>query len=101
MKDKTLTKPWHFLSTGASVDKFTPLGAMLMGASVFLYAFIQVRPGIHTFEQCVANTFRIVMRCSIQADQITNRGGDDAVQANSANDSIDHLQSPSSAVLEF
>ena len=43
MKDRTLTKPWNFLATGVSTDSFTPLGAALMGASVFLYAFIQVR----------------------------------------------------------
>ena len=42
MKDKTLTKPWDLLSTGVSTDSFTPLGAVLMGASVFLYSFIQV-----------------------------------------------------------
>lgn len=43
MKDRTLTKPWSVLATGVSTDNLTPLGALLMGASVFLYAFIQVR----------------------------------------------------------
>ena len=42
MKDKTLTQRWNLLKTGVSTDSFTPLGAMLMGGSVFLYAFIQV-----------------------------------------------------------
>ena len=45
MRDKKLTQRWNFLSTGVSTDGFTPLGAVLMGASVLLYAFIQVRLG--------------------------------------------------------
>ena len=42
MKDKTLTRTWQLAATGVSVDDLTPLGAILMGGSVFLYAFIQV-----------------------------------------------------------
>lgn len=42
MKDKTLTRTWKLAATGVSVDDLTPLGAILMGGSVFLYAFIQV-----------------------------------------------------------
>ena len=43
MKNKTLTKPFNLFKTGISTDSFTPLSAMLMGASVLLYGTIQVR----------------------------------------------------------
>ena len=42
MKNKTLTKPFNLFKTGISTDSFTPLSAMLMGASVLLYGTIQV-----------------------------------------------------------
>ncbi|KAK9799325.1 hypothetical protein WJX73_002090 [Symbiochloris irregularis] len=42
MKDKVLTRTWKLAATGVSVDELTPLGAVLMGSSVFLYAFIQI-----------------------------------------------------------
>ena len=42
MKNKTLTNKWNLFKTGISTDRFTPLSAMLMGASVLLYGTIQV-----------------------------------------------------------
>lgn len=42
MKNKTLTMKWNLFKTGISTDRFTPLSAMLMGASVLLYGTIQV-----------------------------------------------------------
>ena len=42
MKNKTLTMPFNLFKTGVSTDSFTPMSAMLMGASVLLYGTIQV-----------------------------------------------------------
>ncbi|KAK9819305.1 hypothetical protein WJX74_003436 [Apatococcus lobatus] len=42
MKNKTLTHRWNLFKTGISTDRFTPLSAMLMGASVLLYGTIQI-----------------------------------------------------------
>ena len=42
MKEKTLTHKWSLTKTGATTDKFTPTGSIIMMASVFLYGLIQV-----------------------------------------------------------
>ena len=42
MKDKQLTHRWSLTKTGATTDKFTPKGSMIMIATVFLYGIIQV-----------------------------------------------------------
>ena len=42
MKDKVLTHRWSLTKTGATTDRFTPTGAIIMVASVFLYGIIQV-----------------------------------------------------------
>ncbi|KAK9789557.1 hypothetical protein WJX73_004608 [Symbiochloris irregularis] len=42
MKEKQLTHRFSLIKTGATTDKFTPFGAVMMIGSSFLYALIQV-----------------------------------------------------------
>lgn len=40
--NKKLTRKWSLFGTGVTTDNFTPKGALIMVASVLLYAIIQV-----------------------------------------------------------
>ena len=40
--NKKLTRKWSLFRTGVTTDNFTPKGAIIMVASVALYAIIQV-----------------------------------------------------------
>ena len=40
--NKKLSRKWSLFGTGVTTDSFTPKGAIIMVASVLLYAIIQV-----------------------------------------------------------
>ena len=42
--DRKLTRTWSLKGTGVTTDKFTPLNAIIMSATVLLYLIIQVPP---------------------------------------------------------
>lgn len=52
MKEKTLTHKFSLTKTGATTDKFTPFGAIMMIGSSFLYAVIQASP-FSAFPNCM------------------------------------------------
>lgn len=66
MKEKTLTHKFSLTKTGATTDKFTPFGAVMMIGSSFLYALIQAHP-ILCFAQAVPQTPEPVLDCVVPA----------------------------------